>query len=121
MKLVNLGHDVRRKVVDRPIPAVLALLKIAAFDIGGADPLDVGFRNAVGDQRPYIFDSRALSNPHDRVFGLFDIVELDRHALEELIVEVHADPSVSLDIGVDPSGILGFQSATNESAHAFPI
>lgn len=107
MKFVDLGHHMRCEVSDRAITLILTLLKVARLDVWLADPLNVGLGNAVRLQGPDILDGGVrFGNSHDCVFSFVDVVYDDRDALEELVVELHADLAVALDVRGDLCSIL---------------
>lgn len=97
-QLVDLGHDVGGEGIG------LGVLDGTRGQLGGrdgllvvGDPLNSGVGTLDELNRPDVLDDGQGSQSHGALLGLLDVIELDRDALEELVVELLA----SLALGVD--------------------
>lgn len=61
------------------------------------DPVDAVPRRAVRAHRPHVLDPRGRGHPERKLIGVLQVVELHRRAVEEPVLEVHAQAALLLE------------------------
>lgn len=102
VELVDLGHEVRRVGGCFVVP----LVEASRLGRGLADRVDNRPRDLVELHRPHVLDRGRRGNRVGLGFGIFNVVELDRDALEQLVVELHTRRAFTADLGVEVGRVL---------------
>lgn len=96
-QLVHLGHDMRRKGILSGFINGALLLGDGMFDSGRASPLNGRLGDTVDLDWPDVLDGGQRSDTSGQVIGLFKVVELDGNTLEELVIELQAGRSLTVN------------------------
>ena len=120
VELVNLRHDVGRKVLHSLI-CYRPPRQGRRGRLRATNPLDLGGRHVVRVDGPHVDDGRVRrGNAHGPVVGFLRVIELDGDALEELVVELQSRFALGGDIGVECRWVLYSQPSISEQMYHDP-
>lgn len=101
-QLVNLSHDMRRESVS----IVRTTLLQRSLHSRRGSPLDTRSGNTVDLNGPHVLDNWEGSHLGSQVLCRLDIVKLDRHALEEVVVELDTRGGLAICLFVELGSVL---------------